>query len=268
MSSEKTVLPEVGEFVVATVTRIATYGAYVTLDEYNKVEGLVHISEVSSSWVRNIRDHIREGQKTVLRVLRVDPAKLHVDLTLRRVSGPERKEKLLQWKQDARGRKFLNMAAERLKVGPEEAYQAIGVILEDKFGSIYQGLEKAVEDGEAPLLKANIPEEWATTITEVARSKIRLPQMRIRGVLDMTSTKPSGVEILKEAFSKAMGVRKLAHASVSIYTIGAPRYRIEVSAENFKDAERVLDASVQAALKTITAAGGEGKFTRRSGKEQ
>src|SRR5512139_2765289 len=114
MSTERTALPEVGEFVVATVTRIAPYGAYVTLDEYNKVEGLVHISEVSSGWVRNIRDHIREGQKTVLRVLRVDPAKLHVDLTLRRVSGPERKEKLLQWKQDTRGRKFLNMAAERL----------------------------------------------------------------------------------------------------------------------------------------------------------
>ncbi len=262
MSSEKTSLPEVGEFVVATVTRITPHGAYVTLDEYNKVEGFVHISEVSSSWVRNIRDHVHEGQKTVLRVLRVEPAKLHVDLSLRRVSGPEKKEKLLRWKQDTRGRKLLAMAADRLKVNPEEAYEKIGVLLEDTFGSVYQGLERAAEDGETTLLKANIPQEWATALSEVARSKIRLQRMKIRGVLEMSCAKPNGVELLREAFSKAIGVRKPPHTSISIHTMGAPKYRIEVSAENFKDAERVLDASVQAALKSISTSGGEGKFTR------
>ena len=66
--------PEVGDLVVATVRRIVDYGAYVHLDEYGK-EGLLHISEISSSWVRNIRDHVREGQKVVLKVLRVNPEK-------------------------------------------------------------------------------------------------------------------------------------------------------------------------------------------------
>ncbi|MEM2094220.1 MAG: translation initiation factor IF-2 subunit alpha [Candidatus Bathyarchaeia archaeon] len=262
MSSEKTALPEVGEFVVATVTRITPYGAYVTLDEYNNVEGLVHVSEISSSWVRNIRDHIREGEKTVLRVLRVDPTKLHVDLSLRRVSSSEKKEKLLQWKQDARGRKLLTMVADKLKTTPEEAYEKVGSILEDRFGSIYQALEKAAEEGDAPLLKANIPQEWATALAEVARSKIRLPRMKISGILELTSARPNGVEVLREAFSKAMAVRKSSRTSISIQTIGAPKYRIEVSAENFKEAERVLEASVQAVLKTISSNGGEGKFTR------
>ena len=36
--------PEVGDLVVATVTRVVDYGAYVKLDEYDGVEGLVHIS--------------------------------------------------------------------------------------------------------------------------------------------------------------------------------------------------------------------------------
>ncbi|RJS86435.1 S1 RNA-binding domain-containing protein, partial [Candidatus Bathyarchaeota archaeon] len=45
--------PEVGELVVATVRRIESYGAYVTLDEYDDKEGLLHISEISPSWVRN-----------------------------------------------------------------------------------------------------------------------------------------------------------------------------------------------------------------------
>ena len=77
--------PEVGDLVVATVQRIVGYGAYVTLDEYEDKEGLLHISEISSSWVRNIRNHVRERQKVVLQVLRVDAAHGQVDLSLRRV---------------------------------------------------------------------------------------------------------------------------------------------------------------------------------------
>jgi translation initiation factor 2 alpha subunit (eIF-2alpha) len=54
-------LPEPGELVVSTVKKIAPYGAYVALDEFNDTEGLLHISEISSRWVKNIRDHVREG---------------------------------------------------------------------------------------------------------------------------------------------------------------------------------------------------------------
>jgi translation initiation factor 2 subunit 1 len=122
-SEQAQVLPEIGELVVGTVVRIVPYGAYVTLDEYNNVEGLLHISEVSSGWVRNIGEHIREGQKTVVKVLRTDPQKMHVDLSLRRVSEREKKDKLLEWKQESRGRRLLDMAAEKIKISPDEAYQ-------------------------------------------------------------------------------------------------------------------------------------------------
>lgn len=54
--------PELGDLVVATAKRIESYGAYVTLDEYGNKEGLLHISEISTRWVRNVRNHVREGQ--------------------------------------------------------------------------------------------------------------------------------------------------------------------------------------------------------------
>ncbi|MHA1382393.1 MAG: S1 RNA-binding domain-containing protein [Candidatus Helarchaeota archaeon] len=65
--------PDVGELVVGTVVRVERHGAYVILDEYMKKEGLIHISEISSSWIRNIRRFVREKQKVVARVLRVNP---------------------------------------------------------------------------------------------------------------------------------------------------------------------------------------------------
>src|SRR5215467_14814284 len=71
--TSQTVYPEVGDLVVASVTRVEDYGAYVKLDEFSGIEGLVHISEISTTWVRNIREHARQGQKLVLKVLRVNP---------------------------------------------------------------------------------------------------------------------------------------------------------------------------------------------------
>jgi translation initiation factor 2 subunit 1 len=183
LSLEDVAFPEVGELVICTVTRISPYGVYVTLDEYEKAEGFLHISEVSSRWVKNIREHVRENQKTVLKVLRIDPAKLHADLSLRRVNDRERKEKLLQWKQENRGKKLLELAAEKMNVTPEEAYEKVGKIIEDSFENIYLGLEKTVEKGESVLTKCGVPPDWASVLAEIAGMKIKAPKIKIEEIL-------------------------------------------------------------------------------------
>jgi len=67
--------PEEGEFVIATVKSIHNYGAFLSLDEYSGKDGFMHISEVAPTFVRNIRDYLKEGQKIVAKVIRVDPTK-------------------------------------------------------------------------------------------------------------------------------------------------------------------------------------------------
>ena len=94
MTERKPEWPEIGDLVIATIETVTDYGAYAKLDEYNK-RGLLHVSEISSSWIRNIRDFVREGQKMVLKVLRVDLEKGHIDLSLRRVTKREKIEKIM-----------------------------------------------------------------------------------------------------------------------------------------------------------------------------
>jgi translation initiation factor 2 subunit 1 len=267
MNDSEVYLPESGELVISTVVRIIHYGAYATLDEYNDVEGLLHISEVSSSWVKNIRDHVREGQKTVLKVLRVDSAKLHVDLSLRQVSDRERREKLLHWKQENRGKQLLNLAAEKMHITREEAYEKVGKLIEDNYGNIYLGLEKTVESGQQALSKIGIPSDWADLLTELAVSNIKISRVKIRGNLELTSTKPNGVDILKNVFAKAIGIKKPSGSTIKLFTIGAPRYRIEIVAEDYKQAEKLLERVVQRTLKNIKLEGGKGKFSRSLSKE-
>ncbi len=100
--ASQTVYPEIGDLVVATVTRVVDYGFYVKLDEYAGIEGLVHIQEISTTWVRNVRDHAREGQKLVLKVLRVNPQRNQIDLSLRRVTAEKSRRRC--WSGRRKGR--------------------------------------------------------------------------------------------------------------------------------------------------------------------
>jgi len=260
MEFRKTGWPEVGDLVIATVQKITDYGAYVTLDEYNK-EGLLHISELSSRWVRNIRSFIREEQKVVLKVLRVDPEKEHVDLSLRRVTKRERKEKILSWKKERKADTLLRTTSEKLKMPLEEFYKKIEPLLEKEFEEIHEELEKAAREGAGVLIKAGIPEDIAIVLEEIAKERIKLPMVRIKGILNLKCTKSNGVIAIREAL---LGAQKIQpkNAEVQVYVVAPPKYRIVVSAQDYKKAEKILEKAVNTVVKNITKAGGQGTFTR------
>src|SRR5512142_164744 len=154
MSEHKPEWPESGDLVIATIESVMDYGAYANLDEYRR-RGFLHISEISSARIRNVRDYVRENQKVVLKVLRIDVEKGHIDLSLRRVTKRERIEKIKSWKKDRKGEALLHAVAEKTSLSDEEAYQQVGAILEEKFG-LYDGFEKVVKEGPEALAKLNL----------------------------------------------------------------------------------------------------------------
>lgn len=253
--------PEVGELVVATVMNIPGYGAYVRLDEYDK-QGFLHISEISSSWVRNIRNHVRERQKVVLKVLRVNTDRGHIDLTLRRVTKRERIEKMLLWKRSIKAESLLRSSAKKLAISVEELYDKAGTLIEKSYGDLYDGLERVAREGKEALLKIGIPEDIAAPIAEVAKDKIKIPMVKIKGILNLVSTKPNGVQHIKKALISAQNVQKPKGTRVKVHVIAPPRYRVEVSARDYKEAEGLLKRAVNTSLDSIKDAGGEGSFSR------
>jgi hypothetical protein len=67
--------PEVDSLVVVNVRQIADMGAYVHLLEYNNIEGMILLSELSRRRIRSIQKLIRVGRNEVVVVLRVDKEK-------------------------------------------------------------------------------------------------------------------------------------------------------------------------------------------------
>ena len=237
--------PETGEMVVATVSRIESYGAYVTLDEYGGKEALLHISEISSRWVRNIRNHVREGQKVVLQVLRVDAAKGQVDLSLRRVNKDDRRKKLEQWKKTRKAETLLKQSAAELKATPEDLYGEIVPKLTSVGLNLYDALEQAAKKGSGVFTDVDIKPKTADVLAKVAKEKIVVKGVTIQGVFEITALGSRGIEEIKSLFEEAKEIGEKSEATTGIFTLGAPRYRIEVTSDDYKKAEAALDSIVK-----------------------
>ncbi len=102
--------PEPGELVVGKIDEIDDFGVFVDLDEYEDTRGLCHISEVASGWIKNVRDHVREGQTVVAKVLDVDTGSQQIDLSIKDVNEHQRKEKIQEWKNEQKADKWMSLA--------------------------------------------------------------------------------------------------------------------------------------------------------------
>lgn len=251
-------LPEEGELVIGTVTSIRNFGAFVTLDEYAKREAFIHLSEVAAGWVKYIRDHIREGQKIVARVLRVDPAKNQIDLSLKRINDHQRREKVQAWKNEQRAMRLVDQVASALGKTGDETLDLIGPPLIERYASLFGAFEIASADPKR-FQKENDKSAWATAFLKVARDNILPPQVTILGTLEISDRAPDGVDHVRSALAAAEAADPEA---VEVQYVGAPRYRIRVQAPQYKQAEETLKRATEAALKSIRAAGGEGSFAR------
>lgn len=87
----------VGDIVTVRVTGIEKYGIFVGLDEY--YSGLIHISEISEGFVRNINDYVNLGETIKAKVLEVEEEDLHVKLSIKGIDyriNRKRKTKILE----------------------------------------------------------------------------------------------------------------------------------------------------------------------------
>jgi len=70
--------------VTATITRLASFGAFAKVDE---VEGLVHISELSDANITHPREVLSEGDTVPLKIIHIDPERRRMGLSLKQASG-------------------------------------------------------------------------------------------------------------------------------------------------------------------------------------
>jgi small subunit ribosomal protein S1 len=80
---------KVGQLVEAQITKMAKFGAFARVKDDDAIEGLIHISELSDKRVNHPKEVVEEGQWVTLRVIRVEPDKRRLGLSLKRVTHGE-----------------------------------------------------------------------------------------------------------------------------------------------------------------------------------
>ncbi len=241
-------LPNVGELVVGTVEEVYDFGAYLSLDEYGGIRAFLPWSEVATRMVRNIRQVLKEGQKVVVKVIRVYKARGQVDVSLKRVTDPERRKKMMWWKRVLRASTIVKMVAERIGRSEDEAFKEVIWRLDDYYGDPLTGLERAVIYGEKALKEARIPEDWINPLIDEAKARIEIKQVKISGIFTLSSMAGDGVKRIRSVLEMIRSTAEKfgkGQVKVRIYSIGAPKYRIDLQSHEYKIMERALSKAVE-----------------------
>jgi len=261
MSTEIQEMPEQGEIVLATVTKVMDHGAYVTLDEYDDIQGFLHISEIAPGWIRSVNRFVRDGEKKVLLVKKVNSQRGDIDLSLKQVSKDQKKQKLKEVKKFEKGKTILKNVQDKAKLSDDEIEK-----LEDniysKFDSVYDAFISIGRNGIDSVKDLKLAKKTSSVIEEIC-SKIKLPSVEIRGIMEITNNKSDGVEIIKKALLDV--IKK--DDTIDITYLGAPKYRLSIISEDFKSAEKLLKPIIDEIETNIQKKKGSFKFTREDSKK-
>jgi len=253
--------PEPGELAVGKIDEIEDFGVFVDLEEYEDKRGLCHISEVASGWIKNVRDHVNEGQTVVVKVLEVDEDAQQINLSIKDVNDHQRKEKIQEWKNEQKADNWMELAfGEDID---DEQYTAIANALLSVFGSLYEGFEQAAIHGTDALEDVDLDDEEIEAIVETARENVSVPYVKVSGYVDLESAASDGVDIVREALQAAEGNGEVAEEiDLEVSYVGAPEYRIEVQAPDYKTAETELEASAERAISFLESHDWTAEFHR------
>ena len=261
MSSEMQELPEQGEIVLATITKLMDHGAYVTLDEFDDIQGFLHISEIAPGWIRAVNRFVREGDKKVLLVKKVNQQRGDIDLSLKQVSKDQQKQKLKEVKKFEKGKTLLQNLKDNGKLTDKEIEKFEDLIFA-KYEAVFDAFVDIARNGIESINDFKISKKIAKPLEEIC-SKIKLPSVEIRGIMEISSSNSDGVEIIKNNLLEI--IQK--DSRITIIYLGAPKYRLSVIAEDFKTAEKILKPVIENIESSIIKRKGTFKFSREDSKK-
>ncbi|MHA1859561.1 MAG: S1 RNA-binding domain-containing protein [Candidatus Asgardarchaeia archaeon] len=228
--------PEKGDLVIATIKKIFPYGAFCTLDEYGGMEAFLHVSEIAPRWIKNIHEHIKEGQKIIAQVLRVDPSRNQIDISIKRVSESDKVWKRDQYRKNNRAKKLIERTCKRLRKRSKSFFINIWDALEEAYGNAYAGLEALSFNPKEALKKIKLDKKILEVLREIASESIKKPVYEMTAKLRIECFESNGVEIINKAIKKVISIDK----RIKIGYIGAPTYEIKITVDNYKDGEKLF----------------------------
>ena len=250
--------PEVDDLVMVTVQQIADMGAYVTLNEYNNLEGMVLLSELSRRRIRSVQRLIRVGKTEVVVVLRVDREKGYIDLSKRRVS-PEEVEKFEEkFNKSKAVHSIMRHVAEKLDMSLEELYRQVGWPLYKKYGHAFEAFKLSLTDPEA--VWSSLPDVVNSSVrAELMQSIVRrlTPQkMKLRADVEVACFGYEGIDAVRLALAAGETV-STQEIAIKVKLVAPPLYVLLSTCMDKARGLELMSKALEQIESTIKPLGGQ-----------
>jgi translation initiation factor 2 subunit 1 len=227
-------MPEVNELLICTTTKITPFAAWCSLDEYENLEGMVHISQVAGKWVRDIRKFVKPNKQYVLKVVSIDKERNLINLSLKRVSKQDERSKWNDYRKEQRAEKILEQVARGMDKTLEQTYEEVGFMLQEMFGDLFAAFEKIKKSPEI-LDKLDIDKKLRDVLISTVDKNFVEKVILLKAEIKLESHADDGIERIK----KLLGELK-EKSKAEIRYISAPKYRLEFKTKSPKQDEKSL----------------------------
>jgi translation initiation factor 2 subunit 1 len=258
--------PDIEEIVMVNVRNIADMGAYVSLLEYNNIEGMILLSELSRRRIRSINKLIRVHRNEVVMVLRVDKDKGYIDLSKRRVS-PEDVAKCEDRFNKAKAvHGVLRHLAERRSLYLEDLYDRIGWPLYKKYGHAYDAFKLALADeaiagmGDTvkkdPFSGLEIPPDMLDELKTYIRRRLAPQPIKVRADVEVSCFTYEGIDAIKDALLSGMECGT-ENSPIKVKLIAPPIYVLSTTTLDKDAGVALLNRAIAVIEEKITSKGGK-----------
>ncbi|KAI3470916.1 hypothetical protein Pfo_027579 [Paulownia fortunei] len=261
--------PEVDQAVMIQVKSMADSGAYVSLLEYNNIEGMILFSELSRRRIRSISSLIKVGRIEPVMVLRVDKEKGYIDLSKRRVSEEDIQGCEERFNKSKLVHSIMRHVAETMKIDLEDLYVHVGWPLYRKYGHAFEAFKLIVNDPDSVLdsltrevkeigpdgqevtkLVPAISEEVKDALVKNIRRRMTPQPLKIRADIEMKCFQFDGVLHIKEAMRKAEAAGN-KDCPVKIKLVAPPAYVLNTQTLDKEQGITILNKAIEACTEEI-----------------
>ncbi|ORX35595.1 eukaryotic translation initiation factor 2 alpha subunit-domain-containing protein [Kockovaella imperatae] len=247
--------PDQDELVVVQVVSIEEMGAYVKLLEYDNIEGMILLSELSRRRIRSVQKLIRVGRNEVVMVMRLDPDKGYIDLSKRRVSAEEVVKCEEQFEKGKTVNSILSQVAKKVNVDVEELYEKIAWPLHRQYGHSYEAFKVSISEPEVFSSLSISPEILADLKSTIARRLTPKP-VKVRADVEVKCFAYSGIEAIRKAL-KAGESESTEEIKISIRLVAPPLYVMTTTSTEKVIAMDVMEKAVKRIGEVIEQEGGD-----------
>lgn len=247
--------PEVEQPVMVKVESIADMGAYVTLLEYNNIEGMILLSELSRRRIRSINKLIRVGKMEVAIVMRVDKEKGYIDLSKRRVTQEDIIKCEETYNKGKACHSIMRHVAETTNSSVLDLNTKIAWPLAHTYGNTFQAFRAAIADPDKVFGGLDIQPNVLAAILSNIRRKLTPQPIKIRADIEVTCFKYEGVDAIRAALQAGESVGT-EETPVKIKLIAPPLYVMLTTTLEKQPGIDLLEKAIEAVNAAITVSKG------------